>query len=171
MALRRLYLDTNVYVEAVELPRGAAAGILEMAAVGGILVVESDYLKSEVGTFFRRRYGRGVALKELAFIDQMPASRPVDSDGWRPAMALVDPFVRDRRDAPHFAAALVGEAEVLVSRNRRSIHPAMFDVMPVATPELVLEGLVDDEKWPTREHLRREWEAWASRSPRAPRRA
>jgi predicted nucleic acid-binding protein len=170
MALHRLYLDTNVYVEAIEVPNGAAEGILDVSAVGGILVVESDYLRSEVAAFFRRRYGRDVALKELEFIDHMPASRRIDSDEWKPAMALVDPLIRDRRDAPHFAAALVGDAEVLVSRNRRSIHPAMFDVMPVATPELILKGLVDETKWPTREYLRREWEAWARGSPRAPKR-
>ena len=168
MALRRLYLDTNVFVESLQHPRSASARLVRLAAGGHFVVVESDYLLEEAQDVFSRLFGATMAAFELKQMRTFAEATEVSARNWRPRMANVDPFIRDRADAPHFAAAVAGGAQVLVSRNRRSILPGMFDVVPLALPEDVVPALLGESPWPSSGALRERWERWARRSPRSP---
>lgn len=169
MALRRLYLDTNILVRSFEDGESPSGRLVRLAARGLILVLKSDYLVDEVERVFVRVYGQRVAQVQSKQLRRFPASIQVPPASWRSALFQVEPSVRDVGDGPHFAAALAGNADALVSTNRRSILPSMFDLVPLAEPEDVLPALLGEEKWPTVTDLRGRWEVWAKRSTRGPR--
>ena len=169
MALRRLYLDTNVLVEAFEEPGSSSGRILALAAGGHFLVVESEYLVREVEEVFGRLFGPRVAAVTLDEMRRFPLHEIVNFEASRDALEAVREHTRDKADAPHFAAARTGLAEALVTWNRRSVLPTMFALVPTATPEDILPALEGASGWPSTEVLRSRWERWAMSSPRSPR--
>lgn len=169
MVLRRLYLDTNVFVEGFEEPGSASDKVVALAAAGQFFVVESEYLMREIAEVFGRVYGRKVAAVELDVLSRLPAHDVVSFDESTAALSGVREHTRDFADAPHFAAARAGRAELLVTRNRRSVKASMFSVLPIATPEDILPALEGASTWPSAETLRVRWERWAKGSSRSPR--
>jgi len=165
---RRLFLDTNIYARAHIEDEGPSSALVTLAVNGSLAVVASEHLVNEVSRFFRNEFGRDEAYRMRATILAFPELQVVDRLRWERSLALVAPFVRDRTDGPHFAAARAAGAEALVSYNRRSILAGMFDLVPLATPESVLPALSGSADWPSKDALRRAWEEWARRSPRAP---
>lgn len=166
----RLFLDSNIYARAHADDVGAPKEVVDAATAGAFVVVASEELVSEVSGLFRHLFGRGEAYRIRAAILNFPALRIVGAMEWRRSLTLVNPYVRDRADAPHFAAARAAKADVLVSMNRRSIRPGMFEVVPLASPEIIARALSGDASWPTRDELEEEWRVWARSSPRSPQR-
>ena len=165
---RRLFLDTNVFAAAFADKDGAARGLVDAGAAGLMTVVISERLMKELTGLYRRLFGREEASRVRAALLLFPSILIVDRISWEMTLPVVSPFVRDRSDAPHFAAARSARVAAFVSYNRRSILPQMFDLVPLATPEAIIESVVGGAAWPSRRTLLDSWEEWARRSPRAP---
>lgn len=166
---RRLFLDTPVFVVAYGEGGSPEDSLLEAAILGEYTVVLSDRIIDESLRVVRNLFGQAAASKLRATMFELPSLRFVAMPEWERAIPLVAPFARDLSDAPHFAAARAGRADTLVTINRRSVLPGMFDLVPIATPEFIVEAIVSGAKWPTPHEMRVDWERWARSSRRAPR--
>lgn len=165
---RRLFLDTTVFVVAYGEEGGAEDALLDAAALGDFTVVCSQHLVDESVRVVGGIYGQKAASTLRATLFEFPALRFVALPEWERALPLLFPYVRDPSDGPHFAAARAGRADALVTDNRRSVLPGMFDLVPIVTPETILPALRDERPWPNKEELLDAWRAWARTSPRAP---
>jgi hypothetical protein len=168
---RRLYLDSNIFADALEVPSSAQGGLLDAATSGDFEVVLSDLLLEEVRDLVGRLHGRSSAFQAAMMLVELPLRRFVADVEWRRGMSAVKPFVRGEADGPHLAAAFVSRCDAFVSRNRRSVLPGIFDVVPLVSPEAAWQALSGSRPWPTRDEALHEWEEWARRSSRAPKRS
>jgi hypothetical protein len=168
MGLHRLYIDTHILVQSFEDQESPSGVLVRLASRGVAVVVESDFLIDEVERVFTRLYGEPEGRNAVRQLHGFPVRLVVTRADWGPSLAKVDPHLRDLDDGPHFAAALAGAAEVIVSTNRRSIRRPMFNLVPLASPEDVVSALAGEGAWPTVEDLRGRWERWARGSPRGP---
>lgn len=165
----RLYLDTNVYVDGFEDAGSPQGRLLAAAGDAGFEVVVSDLLLEELRHLMKRLHGRAAGFEAAMMLVELPLRRFVAEVEWQRGLATVSPFVRDRKDAPHLAAAYVSRSYALVTRNRRSVLAGIFDFVPLLSPEAACSALEGRGPWPSPEEMQDDWNRWASGSPRGPR--
>ena len=166
---RRLFVHTTVFVGAYREAGSAEDELLESAALGDFTVVLSQQLVDESLRVVQGLYGQRAASTLRATLFEFPSLRFVGSPEWERMLALLAPYVRDPSDGPHFAAARAGRADALVTHNRRSVLPGMFEFVPIVAPETILPAVRGDRAWPKNAELLAAWNEWARTSPRAPR--
>lgn len=166
---RRLFLDTNVYVDGFEVPDSAQGRLLAAAGDGQFEVVASDLLLEELRHLMGRLQGKEAGFEAAMLIVELPARRFVVEVEWKRGLDAITPFVRDQRDGPHLASAYVSRSFAFVTRNRRSVQEGIFDFVPLVSPERAWEAIVGKRGWPTVVEMRDDWMRWAKKSPRAPR--
>jgi putative PIN family toxin of toxin-antitoxin system len=125
----RIVLDTDVVVAAMRSPRGASAELVRIASAGRLSLVMNVALALEYEATCRRlehRMAAGLTEAEVGvFVDGLIAlGEPVETHFiWRPQL-------RDPGDEMVLEAAVNGQAELLVTFNRRHFRdvPARFGI-------------------------------------------
>ncbi len=92
---RRLYLDSNVFADALEDPSSVQAGLLEAATSGDLEVVLCDLLLDEVRELMKRLHGRSAGFQSAMMLMELPDRRNVAKVEWQRGLRAVGPFVRD----------------------------------------------------------------------------
>ena len=139
--MQRLVLDTDVLVAALRSPAGASAEILRRVQASQVLMLASVALFTEYEAVLTRpeqlRATKHSAADMRRLLDEL-AERVLRVHGW----FLWRPQVRDPADEMVLEAAVNGQADALISFNRRDFGdaPARFGVV-LATPGQFLRSI------------------------------
>jgi putative PIN family toxin of toxin-antitoxin system len=133
----RCVLDTNVVVAAMRSPRGASAAILKAARAKRIQIVANVALALEyeaICGLAEHRMAAGLTQKQVGvFLDAVLAmADPVETHFmWRPQL-------RDPADEFVLEAAVNGQAEAIVTFNRRDFGdaPGLFGIKVMSPAEV-----------------------------------
>ena len=131
----RIVLDTNVLVSALITPDGPAAGVLGLIVAGQVdLLAAPEILTEYHRVLHRERFGFNAADVDAVFdhltaIAEYPLVSPT-------AKRLPDPG-----DVMFLACALAGEADAIVTGNKRHFPAAACRPIPVMSPRELLDTL------------------------------
>jgi putative PIN family toxin of toxin-antitoxin system len=139
-------LDTNVLVSGVLSPRGAPGRILEAFRAGAFVLVTSAYILDEfVDVLARpklRRLAGRLTATEIAAARAAIASR---SRVVRGDLKLAG-VLRDPKDHPVLACAIEGQADYLVTGDKRDLLPlGRFGGVIIIAPSVFVRAVLQGE--------------------------
>lgn len=123
MNLKKLktYLDTNVFIFGVERPESNSRIILNLVEEGKITPVVSYATLEELREYFSRMYNRETAINEIYYLLSLPKLEIITRDKVKQAINKYKGVVPDK-DLPHLVAAIIAQADYIVSYNRHFIQ-------------------------------------------------
>ncbi len=136
--MRRVLLDTNVFIFAIEHPGSNSSIIVEMAVDGEIGVVVSEEIRLELVEYLRSEYGKDAAYRADLFLNGIPSFEVVDRELVGKHAKNLKGRIKDK-DLPHLAAADVAKVDGIVSYDR-DFKRAKTKI-PVLTPREFVEDL------------------------------
>lgn len=138
--MKRIILDTNIFVAGLRSREGASFALLRLIAQRQVRPLVSTALFLEYEAVLKRPEQRVIHGLSETDIDRMMAEfaalcEPVDVHFlWRPQLA-------DIQDEMVLEAAINGRADALVTHNLRDFRPAAGFGLLVLTPAAFLEGV------------------------------
>ena len=117
--MRRIFLDTNVYIIGFKFWNTNSAKILKKIENYDIVVTQSDYLFEEVLGYFRRTEGRDSLGLYRRYLLTVPNTEYIDKYTW----SLFEPdfinLVGDKDDLPHICCYFADNCDYFITTNRR----------------------------------------------------
>ncbi len=136
--MRRVLLDTNVFIFAVEHPKSNSSIIVEMALDGEISIVISEEIRLEFVEYLRSEYGKDAAYHTDLLLTGIPALEIVDQSLTRQWAKKLGGRIKDK-DLPHLAAAEAAKVDAIVTYDR-DFRKAKTKI-PVLSPREFVEAL------------------------------
>ncbi len=135
--MRRVLLDTNVFIFSIEHPRSNSNIVVEMAVGGEIEVVISEEIRLEFIEYLKSEYGRDAAYHADLLLKSLPVET-VEQERVRQRAKKLRGRIKNK-DLPHLAAAEVSKVEGIVTYDR-DFRDAKTTIT-VLTPREFIEGL------------------------------
>lgn len=134
----RIVLDTNVLVSALLTHAGKPWRILALVFAGGLTVLYDDRILSEYGEVLGRKNFHFDASEVQSVLNY------IERAGERVVAEHAQVVMRDPSDIPFLEVAITGQAEVLVTGNRRDFPEPC--AVPILSPAELLERLERPER-------------------------
>lgn len=130
-----IVLDTNVVVSALITPFGNAARILDMVISGGLKLLYDDRILTEYReVLLRKKFG-------FAENDVDTLVEYIETEGLRITTSVCKENISDKDDLPFLEAAFSGEADALVTGNKRHFKVKLPKRLKILSPDEFLQLL------------------------------
>ena len=135
----RVYLDTNVFLEAIKKRPSNSRILLLKSFEGGFEVVVSEYTIDEVMENLKRRAGKDTASMMRGLILSLPKLRIIRYPEIKPLIEKYSSSVSDVDDVPHICAYFISKADFFVTNNRRLKQMKIKDRVKFLSPKELIE--------------------------------
>jgi len=129
----RIVMDTNVLVSALITPFGNAARILDMVLIGELKMLHDDRILSE----YREVLLRPKFSFEESDVDNLLAF--IDTEGFQVTSVPLNYPVIDKDDIPFIEVAEGGNAEALITGNKRHFTGMSSNIIMIMNPDEFLK--------------------------------
>ncbi|MBI5253814.1 MAG: PIN domain-containing protein [Euryarchaeota archaeon] len=136
--MRRVLLDTNVFIFSIEHPKSNSNIIIEMAIDGEIEVVISAEIRLEFIEYLKSEHGKDAAYHADMFLKSLPNIEIVEQRRIKSHINKLRGKIKEK-DLPHLASAEISRVECVVSYDR-DFKKAKTRI-PVLTPKEFIEKL------------------------------
>ncbi|MDP3995036.1 MAG: putative toxin-antitoxin system toxin component, PIN family [bacterium] len=132
--MRRVVLDSNVFVSAFAMPQGIMGRIIDEWEDEQFVSVVSEYIVTEVRRVLEEKF-------KLPANVVRPRISALYALGEMVEPALVRHAIIDEEDFPIMGTALAGAVDVIVTGDKKLLNVEQFHGIPIITPRQFLESL------------------------------
>lgn len=130
----RIYLDTNIFLEAIKNRPSNSRILLFKGFEGEFEVAVSEYTVDEIMDNLKRRAGKDSASMVRGLILSMPKIRVVKYSEIKPLIGKYASSITDMDDVPHICAYFISKAGFFVTNNRRLTQMKIKDKVKFRSP-------------------------------------